>query len=113
MANLASANITVTVLQSRTMDSGRKSRNLKLVFGDGVLTYPAGGVPVTGVQLGCPNSVESLVVYDGMTGGYVWSYDAANGKLFALQSNAGPGVLAQPSAFAIAAQSLRCEVIGW
>lgn len=115
MANIAATDVTVTVLNRRTMDSGRKSMNLQLAFGNGVLTYPAGGIPVTKAQLGLPNAVESLVVYDGSEGGYAWSWDATNSKLFALADGGGAAgtPLAQPSTVAIAAQTLRCEALGW
>lgn len=162
MADLAAANITVTLLNQRRVN-GRTQNNVKLEFGNGALTYPAGGVPVSKGSFGCPNVIESLVVYDKGTSGYEWKYDAANEKLVAIQSpshvhsflvkggqaaagtdalsikgsapvtvgkeavtdatnlgGAGGGVQAstaaagsQPSAVAIAAQVLRCEVVGW
>jgi hypothetical protein len=184
MANLAATDITVTFLNRRRVN-GRTCNNVQLAFGDGALTYPAGGVPVDKGKLGCPNVIESLTVYDSGTSGYRWTYDRANEKLVAVQTDAasahthtGPshshdllikggqaaagtaavahyatdilgkeaatdatitaaaaatkgGVqaggtgntgsggavsaapLAQPSTVAIAAQTLRCEVVGW
>ena len=167
MANIAATNITVAVLEKRRVEA-RNHFNLKLSFGDGALTYPAGGIPLSKAKLGCPNIVESLVIYDKGTSGYSWSYDAANEKLVAIQAPAQThahdlkviggqaatttnelghyatdilgkeaatdatiagadsatkgGVIssvlaaaagAQPSTVAIAAQVLRCEVIGW
>lgn len=165
MADIAATNITVTLLNQRR-HNGRHYINVKLAFGDGVLTYPAGGIPVSIGALGCPNTIESLTVYDKSTSGYEWSYDAANLKLVANQApaqthshslslknaavadgattrvNAGTNllgantgsdvsvaggganggvasatlaaaVLGQPSTIAIAAQTLKCEVVGW
>jgi hypothetical protein len=165
MANLAASDITVTILNKRR-ENGRSHFNVKLAFGNGVLTYPAGGVPISKGVLGCPNVIESLTVYDSGTSGYKWSYDAANEKLVAMQApaqthshdltlknaavadsagsrvNAGTNLLGantgsditvaggganggvasatlaaaalgQPSTVAIAAQVLKCEVIGW
>lgn len=163
MANIAASDVTVTLLNQRKREDGRRQNNVQLVFGDGALTYAAGGVPITKAKLGCPNAIESLVVYDVGTSGYMWRYDRANEKLVAIQSpshvhsflvkggqaaastdalsikgsspvtigkeaatdatnvgGAGGGVQAstaaagtEPSTVAIAAQTLKCEVIGW
>lgn len=172
MANIAASDITVTFLDKRRTASARNSFNVQLVFGDGVLTYGAGGVPVSLGALGCPNVIESLTIYDKGTSGYSWSYDKTNKKLVAIQGaagstaththdlllknaavadgattrvNAGANLLgantgsdvtvtggganggvvlaaaltiaaaagSQPSTVAIAAQTLKCEIIGW
>lgn len=85
MSNLAATDITVTMVQQRRVN-GRKMNLVKLAFGDGALTYPAGGVPITKGKLGCPNVIESLQVFDKGTSGYAWSYDRTNEKLVAMQS---------------------------
>lgn len=164
MADIAASDVTVTILNRRLGPGGRQSVNATLAFGDGALTYPAGGIPITKGKLGCPNAIESLVVYDSGTSGYKWTYDRTNQKLVAIQSPAHAhdllikggqaaattnvaahyatdilgkeaatdatilgadsatkgGVMSaaaaagsQPSAVAIAAQSLKVEVIGW
>lgn len=82
MANIAATDITVTILNKRRSDKVRN--NIKLVFGDGTLTYPAGGVPISKKAFGCPNVIESLVVYDRTTG-LGWTYDSTNEKLVASQ----------------------------
>lgn len=163
MANIAASDITYSILNARKREDSRVQNNVQMVFGDGALTYPAGGVPISKAKLGCPNVIESLVVYDVGTSGYMWRYDRANEKLVAIQSpshthsflvkggqasastdalsikgsspvtigkeasndatnlgGAGGGVQAstaaagsEPSTVAIAAQTLKCEVIGW
>lgn len=166
MANIAASDITVTLLKQWREDNGQHRVNVSLAFGDGVLTYPAGGVPISIGALGCPNIIESLIVYDKGTSGYAWSYDRTNKKLVAIQApvqthshslslknaavadsansrvNAGTNLLgantgsditvaggganggvasatlaaapgSEPSAVAIAAQVLKCEVKGW
>lgn len=163
MANIAASDITVTVLNNRKRDDGFRVLTLQLAFGDGALTYPAGGVPISKSVLGCPNIIDSLKVFDKGTSGYEWSYDRANEKLVALQSpvhthsflvkggqaaastdaisikgsapvvigkeaatdntalggtnggvqNNTGAALEQPSTVAIAAQTLKVEVIGW
>lgn len=85
MSNIAATDITVTVLNKRR-NNGLSRFNLQLVFGDGALTYPAGGVPISKAALGCPNEIQSLQIYDKGTSGYEWSYDRTNEKLVGLQS---------------------------
>lgn len=161
MSNIAATDVTVTILQMRK-SADRNLYNIQLAFGDGALTYAAGGVPLDIGKLGCPTIVESLDVYDKGTSGYAWTYDATNKKLIAIQSpshthnlllknaavadgattrvNAGANLLgantgsditvtgsganggivastalagSQPTGVAIAAQVLKCEVMGW
>ena len=165
MADLAASDVTVVILNKRRVEA-RNFFNVSLAFGDGALTYPAGGIPLSKANLGCPNVIESLRVYGKGTSGYEFSYDAANEKLVMIQApaqthshnlllkdaavadgattrvNAGTNLLGantgsdisvaggganggvasatlaaaagtQPSAVAIAAQSIRAEVIGW
>lgn len=165
MADIAASDITTTFLNRRHVE-GRSHFNVQLAFGNSTLTYPAGGIPISISALGCPNVVESLVVYDKGTSGYAWTYDRTNKKLVAIQApvqththdillknaavadgattrvNAGANLLgantggdltvtggganggvvsttlaaaagSQPSTVAIAAQTLKCELIGW
>lgn len=166
MANIAATDITVTLNHKSILGDSRRRINATLAFGDGALTYPSGGVPISKGALGLPNAIESLVVYDSGTSGYRWTYDTTNEKLVAMQApvqththdllfkegavadgattrvNAGADLLGanaggditvtggganggvvsttlaaaamtQPSAIAIAAQTLKVEAIGW
>lgn len=88
MADLAASDVTVTILNHRKGEDGRRRVNATLAFGDGALTYPAGGVPITKAKLACPNVIESLIVYDSGTSGYRWTYDRTNEKLVAMQAPA-------------------------
>lgn len=116
MANIAAGDVTYTVQNLRTLGNSLKANRVKLVFGDGALTYAAGGVPVTKAKLGCPTTVQSLTVYDKGTSGYQISYDGVNEKIVLIQGDNdgvadGPGN--QPSTVAIAAQTIYVEVIGY
>lgn len=88
MANIAATDITVTVLKLQKLEDSRKINHLKLAFGDGVLTYPAGGVPISLGALGCPTNIDSLEVFDDGVSAYKWIYDATNKKLVATQAPA-------------------------
>jgi hypothetical protein len=87
MSNLAATDVTYTINSKRRVN-GRNYFNVTLAFGDGALTYPAGGVPITIGKLGCPNTIESLTIYDKGTSGYEWSYDTTNKKLVGFYSPA-------------------------
>lgn len=168
MTNLAATDLTITEI-TKSLQGGTPyvCRVLKLVFGDGALTYPSGGVPITKSKLGCPNDIQSLKIFDSGTGGIRWHYDKTNEKLIAMVSDAhthdiffknavaapynintavsigvsnvmgsngannfsvtgvvntagnsgvvnkSAAVMAEPSAVAIASQTLFIEVIGW
>lgn len=165
MADLAASDITATLLLRKRIE-GRSYFHWRLVFGDGVKTYGAGGVPITLALVGMPNIIEDLIIYDNGISVYVWSYDRVNMKLTATQApvqththnlllknaavadgasarvNAGANLLgantgsdltvtggganggvvsttlaaaglSQISTIAIAAQTLKCEVVGW
>ncbi len=88
MANIAATDITLTLLTQRRSEDGRRVNVFTMAFGDGVLTYPAGGVPITKAKLGCPNIIEQLTVFDKGTSGYEWTYDRTNEKLVAMQAPA-------------------------
>lgn len=115
MANLSAGSVTYSVKNLRVLGNSRKHNRIGLVFGDGSLTYPAGGIPITIGKLGCPNVVESMVVVAQGTSGYVMTYDQPNAKLVIKQASAvaNSNALAEASTVAIAAQTIEVEVIGW
>lgn len=88
MANLAAGDVTYTILNKRKLDDGRKMNRVRLAFGDGTATVPAGGIPLTIGKLGCPTVVESLIVVDQGTSGYKFQYDQSAVKLVVMQSPA-------------------------
>jgi hypothetical protein len=86
MADIAASDITVTQISKQIMKGSKRLFVHKLAFGDGALTYPAGGIPISKGALGCPNSIDSLNVFAKGTSGYAWSYDKVNEKLVAMQA---------------------------
>lgn len=85
MADLAVGDVTYTILKKRIYNS-RRHILVQLAFGDGALTYPAGGIPLSKGNLGCPNDVESLVVVGQGTSGYKFQYIRSTNKLVMVQS---------------------------
>jgi hypothetical protein len=82
MADLAAGDLTYTLVKQRKEDSSNKVYNFTVAFGNGALTYPSGGVPLTAGNLGCPNQIISLVI-DGPASadGLIYKYDKANNKI--------------------------------
>lgn len=85
MADIAASDVTYTVLQQRR-EGGRVKNLVRMAFGNGTLTYPANGIPVSKAKLGCPNTIESLVVVDQGASGYRFQYDQSAEKLIVMQA---------------------------
>lgn len=80
MADIAAGDVTYT-LQSKAVGDLRNF-TWKLAFGNGSLTYPAGGIPLTKASLGCPNEIRSLKIFDHSDAdGKVYKYDFENNKI--------------------------------
>lgn len=82
MADIAAANVTITV-QRKRITGARKRNRVKIAFGDGALTYPAGGVPLPAFgQFGMKRFLEFITITDmDDSHGLVWKYDQENNKL--------------------------------
>lgn len=87
MADLAASDVTVTILNKRRIN-GRSFNRARLAFGDGALTYPANGVPISKGKLGCPNIIESMTIVDQGTSGYNFMYDQSAEKIVMWQAPA-------------------------
>lgn len=90
MADIASTDVTYVVKNTRKLNGNpsRKLNRIELTFGNGTLTYPAGGIPITIGKLGCPTVVESISIVDVATSGYRFNYDQSAKKLVMFQSPA-------------------------
>lgn len=116
MADIAVSDVTHALVTQRKAGDSRNMNRVRLSFGDGALTVPAGGIPLNKGKLGCPVIIESLKIVDQGTSGYVFNYDQSAEKLVVLMgdnNNASDGPLIEASTVAIAAQVLEAEVIGY
>lgn len=88
MADIAAGDVTYTIVKKRIGAGGYRNNLVRLAFGDGALTYPANGIPITKAKLGCPVDVQSMVVVDQGTSGYKFQYDQSAEKLVIVQAPA-------------------------
>lgn len=116
MAAIALANVSYSTIAPRRKTEGNDRDDIVDVsFGDGVLTYPAGGVPLSAVKLGMPNFLRSLeMVSPGSANGFLYKYDSTNKKIRIFQQDGTTGALTELSGAATpAAATLRVHVYGW
>jgi len=120
MADIAATDVTYAVVnqhQQKVVD-GRREGKFSLVFGDGALTYPTGGVPITKGNLGCPNVIESFIMEGTGANGFIYKYDQANEKIRIYQGDNdagadGPLVELAGGSATPAAATLYAIVTGW
>lgn len=96
MADIAAANVTVTVVHQSYLMDMRKRNRVKITFGDGALTYPSGGVPMpAATAFGMSTIVQHITVTDDDDGQGIFNkYDAENNKIriwFPTQQTGGAG----------------------
>lgn len=88
MGDIGASGVTYTMLNQRKLGDHRNLNRVRLAFGNASDTVPAGGIPLTIGKLGCPTVVESLVVVDQGTSGYIFQYDQDVKKLVVMQAPA-------------------------
>ena len=121
MADFASTDVTVTVQRQnilRGSPGGLRFNLVKIQFGDGALTYAAGGVPMPAPsKFGLMKRLDAILLFQNgvATIGYVWSYDPVNNKMKGMEEVAAASstALSEIAAGAIAAQTLYGYAIGW
>lgn len=88
MANIGASDVTYTIQGMFREERGNKMHVVKLEFGNGVLTYPAGGIPLTLGGLGLAQALKAGFMVSNAGAGYVFEVDVPNMKLLMLASAA-------------------------
>ena len=82
MADIAASDVTYTLIKKTVEDSSMRNTVMTVAFGNGSLTYPSGGIPLTKGKMGAPNQIVSAAVYGPASAdGIIYKYDAANNKI--------------------------------
>jgi hypothetical protein len=95
MPALTAANVAVTVVRTDRAQKIRRN-DVKIVFGNGSLTYPAGGVPMpAATAFGLRLELLDLVQIDNDdASGFLWKFDRDNKKLRAYRQGVTTGATA-------------------
>jgi len=121
MSSILASNVSYAVSSYHygSKDDNSVRQNLVTIsFGNSTLTYPAGGIPLSGLSAwGFPNVVGEVIIEDASNSdGYLYKWDKANNKLRIYQSgieNVAAAPLAEVStSYAPAATSLVAQVRG-
>ena len=108
MADFVATDVTYTTVDKDRTENGFVKNVIKLEFGDGAITYAAGGIPITPADLGMAREfVKYLTVTDQGTSGFVFSYDRSAKKLVVKKEGDAGGALVEITGDAIAAQTLE------
>jgi len=118
MPDIAASNVTHTVQPgTNRIESERRCALIKLDFGDGTLTYPAGGIPLTKGKMGCPTTIDAFTFVDAANdNGFLYKYDLDATKLRIYQGDndgTADGPLVELGNVAVAATTIYAEVTGW
>lgn len=84
MTDIASSDVSVSLVpRDREVVTGTKILSLaEITFGDGALTYPAGGVPLPGIgQFGLKREIQRLFIQQPHTDGRIYKFDPDNYKI--------------------------------
>lgn len=76
MADIAASDVTYVISNQKIGPNSRSKNLVKATFGDGTLTYPTGGIPLTKAKMGLPTVIEHFSFDDAANDdGYMYKYD--------------------------------------
>ena len=117
MAAIAATDVTYTIVNQARMGSAGYRTVVTIAFGDGALTYPTGGVPLTKGKMGAPNYIDTVQLLEGSYSATAYQpfWDKANNKLKLMGTGAAQYAVQNEvqAVTAPAALSFTAEVIGW
>lgn len=122
MPQISTSNVTYAYVEgsARANPSNPVTERLMTIsFGNGTLTYTNGGIPLQKAKLGCPESLQSLIMLDSGSGvGYVckWNQTANTIRLYQdanVTAAAAAALTEVLTSAAVSATTLRCLVRGY
>lgn len=115
MADLTASDLTYTQIgQGEGLESGRKKRRFAITTAAG--EYPTGGLPLSNAQLGCPNSLDSLIILEQDVADPLLTYhwDKSANKIVVMEDDGTSGVPAEhANATFTSPDQLVVEAVGW
>jgi hypothetical protein len=120
VADIASTDVVYSITsKQRKEESGNKVTSQTITFGNGTLTYPAGGIPLDKNKMGCPNTVVTVNLSSpASSNGFIYKYDLVNNKIRIFQGDntnvaAAPLIELVASTATPAAATIALDAIGW
>lgn len=107
MAAIGTTDVTYTLVRT-WLSLKERQAIVDVTYGDGVKTYPTGGVPLLKNSLGMKRNVDAIIVAGAPTNAYTYKADATNLKIISETAAAEASNAATP-----AATTLRLHVMGW
>ena len=109
MADIAATDVTYTINKKQRI--GKKHFvQATLTFGDGVLTYKTGGIPLTTASFGLYRDIDDLHVTESNANALLYEYDKSANTLRVFTE---ARVEQTGGATAVAATTLEVAVWGW
>ena len=82
MPAIAVTNVTATMVGKSEIGKVSRSHVMDLAFGDGALTYPTGGIPLSTSLLGMKREVQAVQIVDESSAdGFTYKWDRVNNKI--------------------------------
>ena len=82
MAAIAVTDVTATLVGKTEIGKVSKTHVMDLTFGNGTLTYPTGGIPLSTSLLGMKRNVDAVQICDASAAdGFVYKWDKTNNKI--------------------------------
>ena len=97
MPALTAADVTVTVNKRDRLDTV-KQHQATIAFGDGALTYPSVGIPVTIDQMGLSRVIDSIQFMETDGNGFRYEYDRSAKTIRIMRQNIRTGSTAAAAA---------------
>ena len=109
MGDILAANVTYTINERQRI--GKKYFvEATIAFGNGVLTYPTGGVPLTTGSLGFRRGIDALMILESNSDALLYEWDKSANTI-SIYTEAR--VEQTGGATATAATSLEVYAVGW
>lgn len=116
MAAISAVAATISIRATLPTDK-YKQVSATITFGDGVATYPTGGIPVSASTLGFRSFIRDIMFSDmAAADGFIYKFDSTNSKIKIFQANypaVAAGALTElPALTVVAATNLVVQAEG-
>ena len=119
MVDIVATDVTYSIFKRSKNEDNNQKVIADVTFGDGALTYPAGGIPLLRAQLATPRQLASVKFVDASNSdGFLYKYDSTNEKIRIYQGDNdnvadAPGIELVGGVATPAATTLRIEAEGF